>query len=137
MHLPEREIELSLDKEKMAQLLENLLSNAVKYSPEKVDIDITGEIKGECYHVIIEDKGIGMTPDQLKRIYEKFYRVDTSNTAITGTGLGLSIAKAIVEAHGGEIRIESELGKGTRVSFSIPIENSAGNLKEADGKLVS
>ncbi|MCH8304286.1 MAG: PAS domain S-box protein [Candidatus Marinimicrobia bacterium] len=141
VHLPEKEIELFLDKEKMAQVLENLLSNAVKYSQEKVDIDITGEIKGDYYHVIMEDKGIGMTPEQLEKIYDKFYRADTSNTRITGTGLGMSIAKAIVEAHDGELWVESEFGKGTKVSFKLPLPNISGSIKgkrkEADDKIVS
>jgi signal transduction histidine kinase len=65
-----------------------------------------------------------MTAEQLNRIYERFYRADTSNTAIAGTGLGLSIAKAIVEAHEGEMWIESKPGKGTRVSFSVPMQNT-------------
>ena len=141
VHLPKKKIELFLDKEKMAQALENLLSNAIKYSPEKVDIDITAEIKGEHLHVIMEDKGIGMTPDQLEKIYDKFYRADVSNTSITGTGLGLSIAKAIIEAHEGEIWIESKPGKGTKVSFNIPIYDAKGIVKskrkEADEKIVS
>ncbi|MCH8304285.1 MAG: CHASE domain-containing protein [Candidatus Marinimicrobia bacterium] len=136
VHLPEKEIELFLDKEKMAQVLENLLSNAVKYSQEKVDIDITGEIKGDYYHVIMEDKGIGMTPEQLEKIYDKFYRADTSNTRITGTGLGMSIAKAIVEAHDGELWVESEFGKGTKVTFSVPINNMEGNIKFKSKKAV-
>ena len=132
MHLPKREVEVFLDKEKMVQVLENLLSNAVKYSPEEVDIDITGEVQGKVFHIIIQDKGIGMTPEQLKKVYERFYRADTSNTGIAGTGLGLSIAKAIVEAHEGEMWIESTPGMGTRVSFSVPMQNSAGSVKEAD-----
>ena len=122
-------------------MLENILSNAVKYSQEKVDIDITGEIKGDYYHVIMEDKGIGMTPEQLEKIYDKFYRADTSNTRITGTGLGMSIAKAIVEAHDGELWVESEFGKGTKVSFKLPLPNISGSIKgkrkEADDKIVS
>ena len=141
VHLPKKKIELFLDKEKMAQALENLLSNAIKYSPEKVDIDITAEIKGEYLLVIMEDKGIGMTPEQLDKIYDKFYRADASNTAITGTGLGMGIAKAIIKAHEGELWIESELGKGTKVSFKLPLPDKSENVKveknEANEKLVS
>ena len=141
VHLPKKEIELFLDKEKMGQVLENLLSNAVKYSPDNVDIDITAKIKDEHLHVIMEDKGIGMTHDQLDKIYDKFYRADVSNTSITGTGLGLSIAKAIIEAHEGKIWIESKFGKGTKVSFSIPIFDAKGTVKikrtEVDKKSIS
>ena len=141
LHLPKKKIELFLDKEKMGQVLENLLSNAVKYSPDNVDIDITAKIKDEHLHVIMEDKGIGMTHDQLDKIYDKFYRADVSNTSITGTGLGLSIAKAIIEAHEGKIWIESKFGKGTKVSFSIPIFDAKGTVKikrtEVDKKSIS
>lgn len=141
MHLPKKKIELFLDKEKMAQVLENIVSNSIKYSPEKVDVDITAKIKDDYLYVIMEDRGIGMTPEQLKKIFDKFYRVDTSNTAITGTGLGMSIAKVIVEAHEGELWVESEFGIGTKVSFKVPMQSKDGNIKVnlnvADGKLVS
>jgi signal transduction histidine kinase len=61
-----------------------------------------------------------MSHDQVNKIFDKFYRVDVSNTAIEGTGLGMTIVKYIVEAHGGKILVESELGKGTTVRFTIP-----------------
>ena len=74
----------------------------------------------------VKDRGVGMRPDELERAYDRFYKADTSSTAISGTGLGLSIAKAIIEAHGGEIRIESEFGIGTKVSFKVPIRSTDG-----------
>ena len=126
VHLPNAETELFLDKERMAQALGSILSNAVRYSPEKVDVDLTGEIQGGYCHVTVQDRGIGMRPDELERAYDRFYKADTSSTAISGTGLGLSIAKAIIEAHGGEIRIESEFGIGTKVSFKVPIRSTDG-----------
>jgi len=119
--LPEEPVELLADKEKMEQVLKNLLSNAVKYSPDGGLIRVTGEISEDHFQVSVEDQGIGMTPEQLERIFEKFYRVDASHSAIEGTGLGMNIVKYIVEAHGGEIWVESELGKGTTVKFVIPI----------------
>jgi len=105
----------------MRQVLENILSNAVKYSPEGGEILITGEIVEDHYQVSIEDQGIGMTPDQIEKMFDKFYRADASNTAIPGTGLGMSIVKYLVEAHGGEVWVESTHGKGTTVTFTIPI----------------
>ena len=118
--LPEQPVELNIDKDKITQVLQNILSNAVKYSPKGGLIRITGEIKKDFYQVSIKDQGIGMTPEQLDRIFEKFFRADASNTAISGTGLGMSIVKHLVEAHGGEVRVESMKGKGTTVRFTIP-----------------
>ena len=100
--------------------MENLLSNAIKYSPEGGLIRVTGELSEGYYKVSIEDQGMGMAHDQVDRIFDKFYRSDASNTAIPGTGLGMSIVKYIVEAHKGKIWVESEIGKGTTVRFTIP-----------------
>jgi signal transduction histidine kinase len=71
--------------------------------------------------ISVADQGIGMTPEQVEKIFEKFYRADVSDSAIEGTGLGTTIVKNIVEAHGGKVWVESELGKGTTVKFTIPI----------------
>jgi len=143
--LPEEPMELYVDKEKMEQVLKNLLSNAVKYSPdggticvtakrisdfgmrnaELTDAEEISEIRSpqSAIEISVADQGIGMTPEQVEKVFDKFYRVDASDTAIEGTGLGMTVVKHIVEAHGGTIRIESEFGKGTTVKFTIPIEN--------------
>jgi len=113
--------EIFADPRKLTQVLENLIGNAVKYSPEGGAIRIKDENGGDYYRVSIEDQGIGMAPEEVRKVFEKFYRVDSSNTAIGGMGLGLPLAKGIVEAHGGEIWIESELGRGTQVSFTLPL----------------
>ncbi len=120
--LPEGSVELMVDKEKIEQVLENFLSNAVKYAPEGGLIRVTGELSEEHYQVSIEDPGIGMTREQVEKIFDKFYRADASHTATPGTGLGMSIVKYLVEAHGGKVWVESELGKGTTVRFIIPRE---------------
>ncbi|RJO66514.1 MAG: PAS domain S-box protein [Myxococcales bacterium] len=117
-------IGLFVDREKMAQAVGNLLSNAVKYSPEGGLIRITGRKGKAVYEMSIEDQGMGMTPDQLKRVFEKFYRADASNTAIQGTGLGMSIVKYIVEAHGGTVSVQSKYGKGTAVTVAIPLNTT-------------
>lgn len=110
-----------MDPDRMAQVLDNLLSNAIKYSPAGGTIAITGRIRGDNYEITISDQGIGMNPEQLKHIFDKFYRADASNTAIGGLGLGMSIVQNIVERHGGTIQVESVPSQGTRVSFSIPL----------------
>lgn len=119
--LPTEDLELFVDREKITQVFENLISNAVKYSPDGGSIRISGENQGDCYRVSITDQGIGMTPEQAARVFDKFYRADASNTAIEGTGLGMNVVKYIVEAHGGEVWLESEFDKGTTVRFTIPL----------------
>ena len=119
--LPEETTEIFCDKDKIEQVLENLLSNAVKYSPEGGVIRYRAEVLGGFFQVAIEDQGVGMSPEQVEKIFDKFYRVDASNTAAEGTGLRLSIVKYIVEAHGGKVWVESEPGKGTIVRFAIPM----------------
>ncbi len=121
-HLPEGPVFLTLDVGKMEQVLENLLSNAVKYSPKGGRITIRGENRGPNFLFSITDEGIGMTPDQMNRVFEKFYRADGSNTAIEGIGLGMSITRKILEEHGGRIWLDSEPGQGTKVFFTLPLE---------------
>jgi len=108
------------DKDKIFQVFRNLISNSVKYSSDGGLIQIKGEIVQDHYQIIVQDEGIGMSPDQVNKIFDKFYRADASNTAVEGTGLGMSIVKYIVEAHGGKVWVESELNKGTIVFFTIP-----------------
>lgn len=111
---------LQLDRVKIAEVLENLLSNAVKYSPDGGTVRIYGKISGENFECTVEDEGPGMPSDQVGQVFEPFYRIDASDTAVRGLGLGLSLAKLIVEAHHGKIWLESAPGKGTRVSFTLP-----------------
>jgi PAS domain S-box-containing protein len=113
--------EFLLDEKKMIQVLENLLSNAVKYSPQGGPVLIEGKVDGNSYRISVTDRGIGMTGEQLEKVFEKFYRADSSNTAVRGLGLGMSIAKNIVEAHGGQIWAESRPQEGTRVFFTLPL----------------
>jgi len=128
--LPDEPLEAMVAKDKIRQVFENILSNAVKYSPEGGTIRITGNVVEDHYQVSIEDQGIGMTPEQVEKIFDKFYRADASNTAIPGTGLGMSIVKYLVEAHGGEVWVESRKGKGTTVRFTIPLESNKKNEEE-------
>lgn len=120
--LPKEPLEFMVDKDKIGQVLENLLSNAVKYSPEGGVICLTAKKISEAeIEISIADQGIGMSPGQVEKMFDKFYRVDTSDAAISGTGPGMSIVKNYVEAHGGKVWVESELGKGTVVKFVLQI----------------
>jgi PAS domain S-box-containing protein len=127
--MPEEDVMIHADPAKLQQVMENLLGNAVKYSPEGGTIRIQASRKGDDLHVCVRDEGIGMTAEQVGRVFEKFYRADTSNLAVEGTGLGMTIVKYIVEAHGGSIHVESELGTGTAVHFLIPLTDASGKGK--------
>ena len=111
------------DHSRMSQVFTNLVSNAVKYSEENRDIEITAQRTQGLYEITIKDNGIGIAKEDLERVFERFYRVDKARTRdVGGTGLGLAIVKEIVEAHGGKIRIESQLGKGSRVHLQFKAE---------------
>lgn len=112
---------IDIDGNKMIQVFENLVSNAVKYSPGGGAVRLRGERDGAMVRIVVEDEGIGMTPEQVTRVFDKFYRADASNTAIGGLGLGMSIVRAIVEEHGGAVRVESALGAGTTVTVELPV----------------
>jgi PAS domain S-box-containing protein len=122
IELADEYVQWCVDAGKITQVMENLLSNAVKYSPGGGLIRVDGRLQGDSYAVSVCDQGRGMTPDQVTRVFDKFFRADASNTAVGGIGLGMSIVKNIVEAHGGNIEVESKPGRGTTVTFSIPLK---------------
>lgn len=121
--LPKTSVSVSIDQGKMKQVLDNLLSNAVKFSPNEGLISVKGETKDSMFELSIKDQGIGLSPEHKKKVFDKFYKVDSSNTTLEGSGLGLNIAKYIIEAHGGIIWLESEIKKGTTVTFTLPLWN--------------
>jgi signal transduction histidine kinase len=101
------------------QVLTNLLANASKYSPEQSAIRVVAAANGKMVRIAVEDQGAGIAPEQQAGLFERFYRVRT-DTDVPGVGLGLAIAKGIVEAHGGSIGIDTQVGTGTRVWFTLP-----------------
>lgn len=116
--------EILVDKDKMGQVMTNLLSNAIKYSPEGGEIRITLGREERFLKLTVADSGIGMTENQIRHVFDKFYRVDATNSAIEGTGLGMPIVKCIIEAHNGNIWLESSLGVGTVVHILLPYEDA-------------
>ncbi len=115
---------IQADPGRLRQLFLNLVGNAVKYTPEngEVRVTLTG-LENERVQVDIQDNGLGIPAEDLPHIFDKFYRVRTEDRAnIKGTGLGLAITKSIVEAHGGEITVESEVNKGTTFRIVLPIK---------------
>lgn len=116
---------LSVDRDAIAQALLNLLNNAVKYSPETKRISVRAYALADQVVIEIADSGIGIPRSEHKKIFEKFYRVSDGLVHDTkGSGLGLSIVQHIVEAHGGQIAVESAAGKGSRFIISIPINQA-------------
>ncbi len=110
------------DRDRVEQILANLLNNAVRYSPPGGRIDIRIRRDDRVARVDVSDKGVGIPPEDLFRIWERFYRVDKSRSrALGGTGLGLALVKELVEAHGGTVGVESALGKGTTFWFTLPL----------------
>ena len=109
-----------LDRVQMERVLTNLLSNALKYTPPNGWIRAHAEARGAKVRVVVEDSGIGIPPDHLPNIFDRFYRVPDPNPE-KGLGLGLSFVAAIIKAHGGEIRVQSKLGKGSRFEVYLPV----------------
>ena len=124
--------EIIADKERIEQVIINVMSNAIKYTPDGGNITLSA--KDTCSGFIeikITDNGIGIPAEDLPRLFERFYRVEKSRTSETGgTGLGLAIAKEIVDAHGGNIAIESELGVGTTVTIRLPLETKLKTVED-------
>jgi two-component system sensor histidine kinase KdpD len=111
---------LPMDFALMVQVFVNLLDNALKYSPSGSPIELRATIAQGAAEIEVADRGVGLPPEDLGRVFDKFYRVQRPGS-VTGTGLGLSICKGIVEAHGGSIRAENRPGGGTIVIISLPL----------------
>lgn len=118
----EQERVLSIDANHLSNTIINILDNAMKYSVGKPEIKVVTETTQSHFILIISDKGMGMTKDEQKHIFDRFYRVSAGDLHnIKGHGLGLSYAKGIVESHGGRIEVESEKGKGSKFYIYLPL----------------
>jgi len=120
--LPEKLPPVNIDSNRISEVLRNLLENAVAHTAKGDSITLAARQQGSWVEVSITDTGEGISAENLPNIFERFYRVDKSRTRATGgSGLGLTIAKRLVEAHGGKIEVQSEPGKGSRFSFTLPV----------------
>jgi two-component system, OmpR family, phosphate regulon sensor histidine kinase PhoR len=112
---------IQADPRSMEELFTNLISNAVNYSPEGGEVTVSAVSRGDCLAVMVSDTGIGIEPEEIPKIFDKFYRVKHPKTRLViGTGLGLAIVKGIVESHRGSIEVESQPGAGTTFRVLLP-----------------
>ena len=133
LDFPEHFPILDADPERIMQVLRNLLDNAVKYSPDGGLIVVRGEVRVEEVIVSVADQGVGLTPDHLNRLFEKFFRAKSLlGRHVVGSGLGLPISRTIVESHGGRIWAESQVGQGTTLFFALPLEGPSQELAERE-----
>ena len=111
------------DRDRLKQVLLNLIANAIQYTPQGGEIFLSLAKVGEQARIIVRDTGPGIPPEDLPHIFDRFYRAEKSRTRskTTGFGLGLSIADWIVENHGGQIKVESKVGKGTTFAIWLPL----------------
>lgn len=109
------------DPDQLERITVNLLVNAAKFSPDEAQVEIAVEAKPDCVVVSVRDWGVGITPEALPHLFDRYYRAELVRDSSEGLGLGLYIAKGLVEAHGGRIWVSSELGSGSTFSFSLPV----------------
>jgi light-regulated signal transduction histidine kinase (bacteriophytochrome) len=112
-------VNVRADPERIFQVLSNLVSNAIKFTPAGGNVALRARIEGSHAVIEVQDTGTGIAPEQLPRIFDRYWQARHASTA--GTGLGLYIAKGIVQAHGGTIMAASEVGQGTTMSFTLPL----------------
>lgn len=113
------------DKVRLEQVLVNLLTNAIKYSPNGGDIRIKAEFREDMVHIAVIDQGIGINPDKIPLLFQRFFRVENTSQNFSGLGMGLYISSEIIKAHEGEIGVQSELSKGSTFWFNIPVKAKA------------
>ncbi len=113
---------INADETKVKQIMYNLLSNAIKFTPDGGKVDIQADIKDEQLRVSVTDTGIGIKPEDMDKLFKTFQQIDSEYTQeYGGSGLGLALTKKLVELHGGKIWAESEFGKGSTFTFTIPL----------------
>jgi len=111
------------DPDRLAQIMRNLLSNALRHTPEGGQITVRGTVEGpQAVRIVVADTGEGIPSGDLPHVFERFWRAERSRSrGRGGSGLGLAIARHLVQAHGGEMGVESEVGKGSRFWFTLPV----------------
>ena len=113
---------VAADRSLITQVVTNLVGNAIKYSPERTTVTVSTALEADTVRLCVEDRGYGIPPESVDRVWEKFYRVarDGQEKDEESTGLGLSFVREVVEQHGGTVTLESEVGRGSKFSFTLP-----------------
>ena len=113
---------VAADRSLITQAVANLVDNAIKYSPERTSVTLSTALEADAVRLTVEDRGYGIPPEDVERVWEKFYRVarDGRVKEEESTGLGLSFVREVVEQHGGAVELESEVGRGSKFSFTLP-----------------
>jgi signal transduction histidine kinase len=134
IQIPDQIPEAWVDRAAISQALFNLLDNALKYSGESREIFLSAWYDGDSVFFQVQDEGIGIREEEKERVFEKFYRSEYSrDSSIRGSGIGLTLVAHIVKAHGGEVLLESDPGKGTEVTMRLPVKRKAdGNGQDTD-----
>ncbi len=121
---PPASTEVFCDAEATHQILANLLDNAIKYTPEGGRVSVRAITEFAHVRFLVQDTGIGVPARELPRLFERFYRVDKARSReLGGTGLGLAIVKHLTLAQGGEVAVESQVGRGSTFSFTLPVQD--------------
>jgi signal transduction histidine kinase len=120
------------DERKVKQALFNLLTNAVKFTPEGGTVTISARRVDDNVVVAVADTGVGIAADDLEKVFEEFGQARNQQGQTEGTGLGLALVKRFVELHGGQISVQSEVGKGSRFAFTLPVTQPAAPATESD-----
>ncbi len=123
--VPEALPKVVAQEDRMRQVVRNLLDNALKFTPENGRIDLSAEANHDVVEVRVSDNGLGIPPESLPHIFERFYKVERSRRN-EGSGLGLAIVKNIVQAYGGEVNVDSREGEGSTFSFTLAVAETAG-----------
>jgi len=119
----------NIDRKQIERVFENLLSNALKFTPKSGKVTVIANHREHLLHFAISDTGPGISEDEGKKIFDKFYRASTGKN-VRGTGLGLTVAKLIIESHKGRIWVESKIGEGTSLNFVIPLKTAPKKRKQ-------
>ena len=113
---------VNADKARVTQILTNLLDNAFNYTPDNGEINIAATATSSYVFITVEDNGIGIAPENLTKIFDRFYRAEDEKVQkVPGTGLGLAIVESLIEMHGGDLIVESKLGTGSKFTFNLPV----------------
>jgi signal transduction histidine kinase len=124
LELPQEMPLVKVDQRRIGQVVTNLLGNALKFTPEEGSIVLRAMARDQDLMVEVQDSGPGLRPEEQHRLFQPYFRSEVDRQRLSGAGLGLALSREIVEAHGGEIWLNSEVGKGSTFGFSIPVKET-------------